>query len=271
MCALLVLAVCGCSKNNNDGGGSLDFPMPPGGSGESNVTVQSGDGAGTGSETKSETGTDNNGDTAVKDDGAEKSDGYITLQDGDSWNLILVNPWNTLPEDFDVDLTQLKNGHYVDTRAYPDLQQMMDDMRADGLSPVICSSYRTLEKQTTLFTNKVNKYISGGYSKAEAEAEAAKWVAVPGTSEHHTGLALDIVAQSYQLLDEKQADTAEQKWLMKNSYKYGFILRYPNDKTEITGIYYEPWHYRYVGKETAKEIYDAGICLEEYLGRVHGR
>lgn len=87
----------------------------------------------------------------------------------------------------------------------------------------------------------------------------------PGTSEHHTGLALDIVSQNYQLLDEEQENTPEQQWLMHNSYKYGFILRYPNDKSKITGIHYEPWHYRYVGKEIAKEIYEQGICLEEYL------
>ena len=95
--------------------------------------------------------------------------------------------------------------------------------------------------------------------------EAGKWVAVPGTSEHQTGLALDIISSSYQVLDRDQENTAEQRWLMENSYKYGFILRYPSDKSEITGINYEPWHYRYVGKEAAKEIYEKGLCLEEYL------
>ena len=90
-------------------------------------------------------------------------------------------------------------------------------------------------------------------------------MAVPGTSEHQTGLAVDIVDMNYQLLDEKQEDTAVQKWLIKNSYKYGFILRYPSDKSEITGINYEPWHYRYVGKDVAKEVYEQGVCFEEYL------
>ena len=90
-------------------------------------------------------------------------------------------------------------------------------------------------------------------------------MAVPGTSEHQLGLALDIVDVANQVLDERQENTEVQKWLMKNSWKYGFILRYPTDKSDITGISYEPWHYRYVGKEAAKEIYEAGICLEEYL------
>lgn len=182
-----------------------------------------------------------------------------------SWNLLLVNPWNYIPEDFSVELTQLKNGHAIDKRAYPDLQDMMDDMRTEGLSPLICSSYRTNKKQQTLYNNQVNKYLAQGYSQAKAEEEAGKWVAVPGTSEHQTGLAVDIVDTNYQILDEKQEDTAVQKWLMENSWKYGFILRYPSDKSDITGIYYEPWHYRYVGKEAAKEMYEKDICFEEYL------
>lgn len=183
----------------------------------------------------------------------------------DEWNLILVNTWNKVPKDFSVELTQLNNGHAIDKRAYPDLQDMMDAARAEGLSPILCSSYRTNEKQQTLFDNQVNKYLAEGYSQIEANVEAGKWVAVPGTSEHQTGLAVDIVALDYQLLDEGQEDTPEQKWLMENSYKYGFILRYPSEKSELTGIHYEPWHYRYVGKEAAKEIYEQGICLEEYL------
>lgn len=191
----------------------------------------------------------------------------ISASNKSDWNLILVNPWNKLSDNFSVERTTLKNGHSIDKRAYPDLQKMMDAARAEGLSPIICSSFRTMDKQRTLFSRQVNKYISLGYSRVNAEKEAAKWVAIPGTSEHQTGLAVDIVASSYQLLDKKQESTAEQKWLMKNSYKYGFILRYPSDKSRITGIGYEPWHYRYVGKEAAKEIYEKRLCLEEYLGK----
>lgn len=185
----------------------------------------------------------------------------------DAWNLILVNPWNPLPEDYSVTLTQLKNGHAVDERCYPDLQAMMDACRAEGLSPVICSSYRTWEKQENLYNNQVNKLMAQGYSAEAAREEAAKAIAIPGTSEHQLGLAVDIVDLNNQNLDSSQEDTAVQKWLMEHCWEYGFILRYPNGKSEITGIIYEPWHYRYVGREAAKEITEAGICLEEYLMR----
>ena len=182
-----------------------------------------------------------------------------------AWNLLLVNPWNEMPDSFSVSLTEFDNGHAIDSRAYTDLQNMMDAARAEGLDPLICSSYRSFEMQERLFTNKVNFYLAEGYTQEEAEKEAGKWVALPGTSEHQTGLAVDIVAMSYQVLDENQEHTAEQRWLMENSYRYGFILRYPTDKSHITGINYEPWHYRYVGKEIAREIYEQGLCLEEYL------
>ena len=184
------------------------------------------------------------------------------------WKLLLVNPWNRIPEDFSVELAQLNSGgavEAIDARAYPELLDMMDAMSSEGLSPLICSSYRTMEKQQRLYSNKIEQYLEQGYSQAEAEIEAGKWVAVPGTSEHQLGLAVDITDMRYQLLDEGQALTPVQQWLMDNSYKFGFILRYPSDKSEITGINYEPWHYRYVGKEAAKEIYEKGICLEEYL------
>ncbi len=186
-------------------------------------------------------------------------------EETDKWNLLLVNKSKPVPDNFKVNLTQLKNGHAIDKRAYSDLQKMMDDARAEGLSPLICSSYRAKEKQISLYNVKVKKYKEQGYSEEKAKAEAAKWIAIPGTSEHQTGLALDIVATSYQMLDEQQEKTSEQIWLMKNSYKYGFILRYPKDKSEVTGISYEPWHYRYVGKEAAAEITKKGISLEEYL------
>lgn len=183
----------------------------------------------------------------------------------EAWNLILVNPWNPLPDFYAVTLTQLKNGHSVDERCYPELQAMMDDCRAAGLSPLICSSYRTRQTQEKLFNNQVNKWIAKGYSRADAETQAGKSVAVPGTSEHQTGLALDIVDLSNQNLDKTQESTPVQQWLMEHSWEYGFILRYPNGKSDVTGIIYEPWHYRYVGKDAAKEIHERGIFFEEYL------
>lgn len=184
----------------------------------------------------------------------------------DSWNLLLVNQDHPLPEDFQIpQLTQLVNGHAVDSRAYPELQRMMDDCRAEGLEPTICSSYRSWEKQTELFENKVRSCLPQAGSRREAEEQAAKWVSRPGASEHQAGLALDIVDKSYQLLDEGQEDTAVQQWLMAHCAEYGFILRYPTDKSALTGVSYEPWHYRYVGTEAAREIMSRGLCLEEYL------
>lgn len=182
------------------------------------------------------------------------------------WNLQIVNAENTIDENYKVELVLLKNGQSVDRRIYSDLQDMMDAARAEGLSPLICSSYRSHDTQIGLFNQEISQYMAQGYSKEEATKAAAKWVAVPGTSEHELGLAVDIVAESNQMLDASQEQTAEQQWLMANSYKYGFILRYPADKSEITGISYEPWHYRYVGKEAAKAMMAQNICLEEYLG-----
>ena len=188
------------------------------------------------------------------------------IPDAARWNLALVNPWNTLPEDYAFTAAELTNGQKVDQRCYPDLQAMMDACRLAGLSPVICSAYRSYEKQEQLYQNKVDRLMAQGLSQSEAEASAGKTVALPGSSEHQLGLAVDIVDLDNQNLDESQEDTAVQKWLMEHSWEYGFILRYPAGKSEITGIIYEPWHYRYVGKDAAAEIHEQGVCLEEYLG-----
>ena len=175
------------------------------------------------------------------------------------------------PKDLAGILTNVSEGSifFIDEihRLKPALEEMLSDCREAGLSPIVCSAYRTEETQTRLYSNKLARVRASGVPEDQAEAEAARWVAPPGTSEHQTGLALDIVAASYQLLDEGQEDTAEQQWLMANSWKYGFILRYPSEKSDITGIGYEPWHYRYVGRAAAAEIYHSGVCLEEYLGR----
>ena len=146
------------------------------------------------------------------------------------------------------------------------MQQMLADGRKEGLDFWICSAYRTMEKQTDLYNNKVSRLQAEGLSYEDAYRQAGTVVAYPGTSEHNLGLAADIVAKDYQLLDDKQAETPEAKWLEENCWRYGFILRYPTDKTGETGIIFEPWHYRYVGKEAAREIMEQGICLEEYLG-----
>lgn len=187
-------------------------------------------------------------------------------QDALPWNLPLVNPWNPLPPDWDLQLEEIENGHQVDARCADALRAMLADCRAAGLDPLICSSYRTQEKQTALYNNLVNKLLARGLSQAETETQAAAQVARPGTSEHQLGLAVDIVDRSHQVLDASQENTPVQQWLMEHCWDYGFLLRYPSDKRDITGIIYEPWHYRYVGVEAAQAIRDRGLCLEEFLG-----
>lgn len=179
--------------------------------------------------------------------------------------MTLVNARHPLPSDWQCELTELTGGQRIDSRAFEDLQEMMEDARMAGLDPYICSSFRSHETQEQLFREEVEKYMNEGYPKSDAKALAAQWVAVPGTSEHELGLALDIVSVENQRLEEAQEDTPTQKWLMAHCYEYGFILRYPKDKEDITGIGYEPWHYRYVGLENAKAIRDSGLCLEEYI------
>ncbi len=181
------------------------------------------------------------------------------------WELLLVNKKHNIPETYSIELQEIESTHMVDKRIAEALNQMLSDARKEGLSPIICSSYRTNEKQRRLYNNKVDEYKRQGYGLEEAKELASYWVAIPGTGEHETGLAVDIVSKNYQILDEEQEKTQEQKWLIENSYKYGFVLRYPTDKKEITMINYEPWHYRYVGIENATYMKEQDMCLEEYI------
>ncbi|MCL2125528.1 MAG: M15 family metallopeptidase [Oscillospiraceae bacterium] len=186
--------------------------------------------------------------------------------DSEEWMLLLVNAENPLPDNHSPNLKPLPNSLLFDERAIDQLNEMLSAMRAQGLSPVVCSAYRTVEFQRTLFNNKVSQLVASGFSQTQAETEARKSIAYPGTSEHNLGLAADIVSIDYQLLDNKQAETPEVRWLLDNCAEYGFILRYPSGKEAITGITYEPWHFRFVGAAAAREIMASGLCLEEYLG-----
>lgn len=181
------------------------------------------------------------------------------------WRLLLVNKSNYLPDDYNVKLKTINGNMKVDERVYNDLKQMLSDAKNEDLDLLICSSYRSTDKQKKLFNNKVKEYEKKGYNNEEAYREASYWILIPGTSEHETGLSVDIVSMEYQILDEEQENTKEQKWLIENSYKYGFVLRYPTNKKDITGINYEPWHYRYVGKENALIMKKLDVCLEEYI------
>ena len=181
--------------------------------------------------------------------------------------LILVNPWNTVPEGYKVETSSLLNGESVDSRCYSDLAAMLQECLAAGGSPIVCSAYRPHEKQVRLYQEQVDSLLAQGRTQEEAEAEAGTVVAVPGTSEHELGLAVDICDSENQNLDESQLETLTQQWLIEHCWDYGFSLRYPVDKSEITGIIYEPWHYRYVGRKNAAKIHESGLCLEEYLGK----
>ena len=191
--------------------------------------------------------------------------------------LMLVNPWHLLPEGYEPQLApavstyQSNSGFQMDARCTEELHQMLDDCRMQGLQPYICSAYRTQDYQQMLFDNKIGRLIDEGVSPEDAPELAATTVALPGTSEHQLGLAVDIIDWEHPYLDEEQENTRSQIWLMEHCWDYGFILRYPNGTTEFTGIIYEPWHYRYVGREYAREIYRMGVTLEEYLQRREGR
>ena len=169
------------------------------------------------------------------------------------WNLILVNNQNAIPDDYKVETVEVEDGYLVDSRIKESLEEMLSDCRDAGYSPQIISAFRTHETQQYLYDRTANKADT----------------AVPGHSEHECGLAIDIIDSNSagwgDPLVDAQEDMPTQKWLMENCQNYGFILRYPKDKEEITEIIYEPWHYRYVGKDHAKNIMRNGICLEEYI------
>ena len=148
------------------------------------------------------------------------------------------------------------------------LKAMIADAKEAGYYIYILSSYRTMEKQISLYNAEVKKWLYEGLSQEEAEEKAGTIVAYPGTSEHHLGLAVDLVSSEHVKLDQDAEKTKGYQWLVAHCQEYGFILRYPNNTTDVTGIIYEPWHFRYVGEEAAEEIMEAGITLEEYLGQL---
>lgn len=181
------------------------------------------------------------------------------------WNLILVNNTIPLPEDFTVETADLGNGYEMDARVVPHMQEMLAAAKADGVPLLVCSAYRSIDYQQKLL-DKQTAYQKQqfGYTEEKARAEAEKVVTKPGHSEHNTGLSADIVAVDYQVLDEGYAETPQAKWLKEHARDYGFILRYPKGKEDVTGIIFEPWHYRYVGVEYASKIEESGLCYEEW-------
>jgi D-alanyl-D-alanine carboxypeptidase len=180
--------------------------------------------------------------------------------------LSLLNKNYILRDELDLDLTSIGNGHQLESRAARIAIQMVKDAKNDGINISVTSSYRTYMKQVSLFKNKIRRLEAQGYDHEEAVKEAGTVVAVPGTSEHQLGLSLDFVTNSYRELDEGIKNTKEYQWLEKHAWEYGYVIRYPFGKSDITGIISEPWHLRYVGIPAAKLISEQGLCLEEFLG-----
>ncbi len=187
------------------------------------------------------------------------------------WRLIIANKQYPLPESYEVNVSYVSGSYRLDSRIVDAYNSMIAGAKEDGITLKIISGFRTYQGQTTLFNNKVNKYLNQGYSREKATELAAQYVAPPGTSEHLTGLAVDLISTNWYSynsdLNSNFENTKEFEWLYNNCAEYGFVLRYPKDKEAITGYSYEPWHYRYVGVEAAKEIMSNKICLEEYVER----
>ena len=171
---------------------------------------------------------------------AEKYADAVTAEIPKNRFLILVNSKNKIPENYEPELTELSN--------------------AEGIYPVVGEGYRTSSEQQRMLDDKIRAFEKKGYSEKRARAMAEEWVAVPGTSEHELGLAVDINADK-----DNSSNDEVYEWLYENAYRYGFILRYPIGKTSVTGIDYEPWHYRYVGADYSEKIAESGLCFEEWL------
>lgn len=188
----------------------------------------------------------------------------ISVFDRDDWKIMLINKQHPIPEDYEFTLATIKGSMKCDERIIPELQQMMQEAKKDGVTLVIRSPYRDYERQIYLFNRKVKGYMKKKMSYLESYRITAQAVTIPGASEHQAGLALDITSDSYSTLTQGFADTKAGQWLAEHSYEYGFILRYPEGKEDITGISFEPWHFRYVGKTAAKYMYDHNFTLEEF-------
>ncbi|MBE6830376.1 MAG: D-alanyl-D-alanine carboxypeptidase family protein [Ruminococcaceae bacterium] len=177
----------------------------------------------------------------------------------DDWRLVLVNYEHTLPETFQSKIVNEFNVN-MDSRIVEPFRQMRDAALKDDIHLWLSSGYRNDEKQQKLYSEEIEAYYKAGISYEDAVSEAAKSVAPPGTSEHITGLAIDVNG-----VLEDFGGTKEFRWLSEHAQDYGFILRYPKDKQDITHIKYEAWHFRYVGVEHAKKMKELNLCLEEYI------
>lgn len=180
--------------------------------------------------------------------------------DAKGWNLILVNEDYVIPETYKVELVELDNGEFVDERIQTPLLNMFEAAENDGVYMIVADGYRSFEEQKALLEERTDEYQEKVFIRGIAKWIAGQWVAIPGTSEHQLGIAVDINADAIHSSGQEVYE-----WLSGNAHEYGFIQRYPENKSHITGIKYEPWHYRYVGDEAAETIFNKKLCLEEYL------
>lgn len=180
--------------------------------------------------------------------------------------LILIDKFDPIPESV---LSSLKltnvNGKLIERQTGAHLKMMLDELSKNGLEVKILSAYRSIEYQQMLWERAINDEISKGVNYVDAVKTVSKSLAVPGASEHNLGLAVDFTTPDSDDTEPDFFNSLQSKWLNKNSADFGFILRYPRLKENITGIDFEPWHYRYVGIEAARLIKDNGLCLEEFL------
>jgi D-alanyl-D-alanine carboxypeptidase len=200
-----------------------------------------------------------NNDASADSDGFSRSD----------WKLILINKQHHIPDDYTFTLGTIKGSMKCDERIIEELQEMLQAAQKDGISLAIRSPYRDYERQIMLFNRKIKAYMKKKNSYLESYRQAAQAVTIPGSSEHQVGLALDITCDTYTSLNEGFGETQAGKWLAAHSYEYGFILRYPEGKEDVTGIEYEPWHFRYVGKEAAAYMYENELTLEEFVAKLN--
>lgn len=198
----------------------------------------------------------------------DETEGYQEATFEDDWKLILINKECPIPEGYEPELGTIRGNIKSDVRVIEHVLAMIQAAKEDGVTLAICSPYRDYDRQVMLFERKVKSYIKQGKPEEEAYELASQTVAIPGTSEHQAGLAFDFISDDYTTLDAGFADCAAGKWLKANAAEYGFILRYPLGKEDVTEIEFEPWHYRYVGQEAAADIMGQEICLEEYVEQI---
>ena len=204
-------------------------------------------------------------DSQAESSASQNIDVSSTTNSND-WRMILANKNTPLPDGYAPELQTLADSQL---QMQKEAAQAFDEMRkaanATGLTLMACSAYRSVERQQELFNAEIEKWKGKGMNQQEAEQKATTVVMIPGRSEHNTGLAVDVGSVTNQRIEEDFEKEPEFAWLQEHAAEYGFILRYPKDKQAITGVTYEPWHYRYVGVENAKKIKEKGLCLEEYL------